>query len=342
MNISKALGVCLIGLCAAARTTSAGTLSVNAGDDLQAALNAAQPGDTILLQPGATFTGNFVLPAKWGSSYITIRSAADDSLLPGPGARMTPAFAAQLPKIRADRGPALATATGATYWRLQFLELLPVPGSLTANLLELGNTGREQSAMSMVAAHLVVDRCYIHGDAVQGQRRGIALNSADTQVVNSYFSDFKGVQQDTQAMAGWNGPGPFLIENNYIEAAGENIMFGGSDPSIQGLVPGDITIRRNLITKPMEWRSQSWTVKNLIELKNAERVLIDGNVIENNWAAGQSGAAVLMAPRNQKAPRPGRRSGTSLSRTTSSGTSAMASTSPATTTTTSVSRPKTS
>jgi Carbohydrate binding module (family 6) len=304
VNISKALGVCLIGFCAAARTTVAGTLSVNAGDDLQAALNAAQPGDTILLQPGATFTGNFVLPAKGGSSYITIRSAADDSLLPGPGARLTPAFAGQLPKIQADRGPALATATGATYWRLQFLELLPAPGSLTANLLELGNTGGAQSAMSMVAAHLVVDRCYIHGDAVQGQRRGIALNSAHTQVVNSYFSDFKGVQQDTQAVAGWNGPGPLLIENNYIEAAGENIMFGGGDPSIYGLVPGDITIRRNLITKPMEWRSQAWTVKNLIELKNAERVLIDGNVIENNWAAGQSGAAVLMSPRNQEGTAP--------------------------------------
>ena len=45
---------------------------------------------------------------------------------------------------------------------------------------------------------------------------------------------------------GWNGPGPFLIENNYLEAAGENVMFGGSDPSIANLVPSNITIRRNL------------------------------------------------------------------------------------------------
>jgi hypothetical protein len=279
-------------------------LIVNAGDDLQAALNAAQPGDTILLQPDATFTGSFVLPAKGGSSYITIRSAADDSLLPGPGARISPAFAGQLPKIQADKGPALATEPGATHWRLQFLELLPAPGALTANLVELGTTGDAQSAWSMVAAHFIVDRCYIHGDVVEGQRRGIALNSADTQVVNSYFSDFKGVQQDTQALAGWNGPGPFVIENNYIEAAGENIQFGGDDPNIQDLVPGDITIRRNLITKPMEWRWQSWTVKNLIELKNAERVLIDGNVIENTWAAGQTGAAIVMTPRNQQGTAP--------------------------------------
>src|SRR5262249_10415197 len=49
------------------------TISVSAGGDFQAALNTAQPGDTILLQAGATFTGNFVLPVKSGSSYITIR-----------------------------------------------------------------------------------------------------------------------------------------------------------------------------------------------------------------------------------------------------------------------------
>ena len=85
--------------------------------------------------------------------------------------------------------------------------------------------------------HLVIDRCYLHGDAGFGQRRGLALNSANTQIVNSHFSDFKGVNQDTQAIAGWNGPGPFLIENNYLEAAAENIMFGGTDPNIPNLVP---------------------------------------------------------------------------------------------------------
>ena len=64
----------------AAGYAHASTLTVNAGGDLQAALNAARPGDTILLQAGATFTGNFVLPVKSGSTTdITIRSSAADS-----------------------------------------------------------------------------------------------------------------------------------------------------------------------------------------------------------------------------------------------------------------------
>ncbi len=77
--------VCLAAALAAGRA-NASTLTVNAGVDLQAALNKAQPGDTILLQAGATFTGTFVLPAKSGSGAdITIRSSAADASLAGAG-----------------------------------------------------------------------------------------------------------------------------------------------------------------------------------------------------------------------------------------------------------------
>ncbi len=199
-------------------------------------------------------------------------------------------------------------------------------------------------------------------------------------------------------------PGPFRIINNQLEATGENILFGGVDPSVPNLVPTGIEVRRNTITKPLAWRNpvvgapaslsgsdagtggslsagthyfkvvalmetgplvahslasseaavsvsgsrsarltwsgvaganryriyrgtasggQSryletptsatsftysgageqwgapetsatvWTVKNLIELKNAQDVIFDGNIIENIWAAGQFGYAIV-------------------------------------------------
>jgi hypothetical protein len=45
--------------------------------------------------------------------------------------------------------------------------------------------------------------------------------------------------------------------------------------------------------------TQSWTVKNLIEFKNAQRVLVEGNLLEHNWADGQQGYSILCTPRNQ-------------------------------------------
>ena len=237
----------------ATRAAQAATLTVAAGGNLQAALNTAQPGDTILLQAGATFVGNFTLPAKSGATYITLRSSAPDSSLPPAGVRMDPRYASVLPKIKSpNTGSALVTATGAHHWRLQFLEFQANSGGI-GEIIRLGS-GSEVNAANQ-PRQLVLDRVYIHGDAKLGIRRGIALNSGETTIINSYFSDIKTVGQDSQAICGWNGPGPFRIENNYIEAAAENVMFGGATPAIQYLVPSNITIRRNHFTKKLGWRN---------------------------------------------------------------------------------------
>ena len=301
-RLAVLLSVCAFTFAGKARGA---TITVAAGGDLQAAINAAAPGDTILLPAGAVFTGNFTLPAKGGGAFITIRSGSPDTSLPAAGVRITPTYSGLLPKIRSDHnGAAFHTVAGASYWRLLFLEILPSESTSSANLLELGSADSTQSSLSQVPQHLVVDRCFIHGIDAWDQRRAIALNSGDTQIVNSYVSDIKGVNEDTQAIAGWNGPGPYLIENNYLEAAGENVLFGGSDPLIASLVPSNITLRRNLITKPLAWQTSSYTLKNLIELKNAQAVTVEGNTLENNWAAGQQGYSILMTPRNQDGTAP--------------------------------------
>jgi hypothetical protein len=279
------------------------TISVPAGGDLQGAIDRAQQGDTILLAAGATYTGVFVLPAKSGSGTITIRSSASDSVLPAAGVRVSPSDAGNLATVQGTVGaPAFSTEAGAHDYTLMFLQLTSTfTGS---DLLQLGDGSSAQSSLSGIPQNLTVDRCYLHGDPSNGQKRGIALNSGATTIENSYISDIKGADEDTQAIAGWNGPGPYTITNNYLEASGENVLFGGDDPFVAGLVPSDISITRNHIAKPVAWESQGWTVKNLVEMKNAQRVTIDGNLIENNWVAGQDGFGIVFTPRNQNGTAP--------------------------------------
>ena len=45
-------------------------------------------------------------------------------------------------------------------------------------------------------------------------------------------------------------------------------------------------------------------MKNLFELKNARNVVVDGNVLENNWTHAQTGYAVLFTVRNQDGTAP--------------------------------------
>jgi hypothetical protein len=276
----------------------AATRNVPAGGDLQAALNAAQPGDIITLAPGATYTGNFKLPVKNGDTYIVVRTGGSARDLVPAGTRVSPEQAPAFAKIKSgNTSPALSTMAGAHHWRIELIEF-QANAKGTGDIIVLGASS-SQTHLSQVPHDLILDRVYVHGDPVLGQKRGVALNSGATNIINSYIADIKAVGQDSQAIGGWNGTGPYLIENNYLEAAGENVMFGGSDPSIPDLVPSDITIRRNYFTKPLEWRNQKWQVKNAFELKNARRVLIEGNVFEHVWVAAQAGYAILFSTRNQ-------------------------------------------
>jgi hypothetical protein len=283
-------------------------LRVGPDDDLQAALNQAIPGDTIELQAGAEYFGRFVLPRKSGAAWITIRTSTPDAAFPAAGTRVAPEQAPLMARLEAVDAPALQAAPGAHHYRLIGLEFSPAPGGPAQVLVELGSSAFPDRD---VPHHLELQRCYLHGDPVAGARRGIALNSASTAVVDSYLSDFKAVGPDAQAIAGWSGPGPFLIRNNHLEGSGENILFGGADAPSPGRIPSDIVIEGNHFSKPLSWwpassafGGTSWTVKNLFELKDAKRVLVRGNVFENNWPGGQAGFAILFTVRNQDGTAP--------------------------------------
>jgi hypothetical protein len=225
--------------------------------------------------------------------------------LPAPGERVSPSFEGAMPDlVSPNSDPVLRAASGAHNFRLIGIELIAATGVNTSNLVRLGE-GDERDA-SLLPRDIIIDRCYIHGDDKTGLRRGIALNSARTAVIDSWIADCHLVGADSQAICGWNGPGPFKIVNNYLEAAGENVMFGGADPKIDGLIPSDIEFKRNHCFKPLKWKSghpdykgTKWSVKNLFELKNARRVLIEGNVFENSWLDAQTGYAILFKSVNQ-------------------------------------------
>ena len=265
-------------------------------DDLQDAVNSARPGDVLALKAGVVFKGSLTLPKKSEDGWITIRTNVPDGTFPGPGTRVSPSDARLMPVIESDAESAIQADAGAHHYRFIGIEIRPRAGDYVKNLIMLGAGA---NSVDDLPHHLVFERCYVHGDPQLGGRRGIALNARDTAIIDSYFSDFKGEGEDTQAISGWNGTGPFAIVNNYLQGAGENIIFGGADPDINNLVPSDIVIRDNYITKPVAWRNSQWTIKNLFELKNARRVLVEHNVMEYNWPQAQNGYAILITPRNQ-------------------------------------------
>ena len=283
--------------------SSARQVRVPAGADLQAAINDAQPGDELLLAPGATYFGNFWLPNKGGSSsWITIRTDLSDGAIGAPGTRMTPSRAASARLARIISPNIYSTITTdltAHHYRFTGVEIGATSSAAWVNaIVRLGDNTTAQYNAATTANNLVFDRTYIHGVSNLSTRRCVMLNSASTAIVDSWISDCHSNDGDSQAIIGWNGPGPFLIQNNYLEGGHEVILFGGGGMTTANASPSDITIKGNHITRPMSWKGV-WEAKNLIETKHARRVLIEGNVIENVWLDGQVGFAFVMKSENQ-------------------------------------------
>jgi hypothetical protein len=304
-------------------------INVSAGANLQTALNNAQCGDTIQLQAGATFSGQFTVPAKNCdiNHWIIIRTSSPDSALPAEGQRLTPCYAGvaslvgrpqyacanpqnvmakvQMP-TRGD-GP-FEFANGADYYRFVGLEVTR-PAGTPASARLMGGKG--------TADHIVVDRSWLHGALQDETSDGLNVNGmTNVAVVDSYFSDFHcisvtGTCTDAHAIAGGvsdTQDGPYKIQDNFLEASGEAIMFGGGAAT---LTPSDIQILSNHFWKPWQWmpgnpnfiggpNGKPFIVKNHLELKNAVRVLVEANLMENDWGGfSQSGYGILLTPKNQ-------------------------------------------
>jgi hypothetical protein len=311
-------------------------ITVNAGGNLQTALNNAHCGDVIELQAGATFTGRFTVPAKNCDSghWIIVRTSAPDSALPAEGQRATPCWAGvaslpgrpqyncanpsnvmakvQMPQATGD-GP-FFIASGANYYRFVGLEITRPAGIQGSGRLIMIPVSATSGG---TVDHFVVDRSWLHGNPQDETRTGVDLNGMGyAAIVDSYFSDFHciagtGTCTDAHAIGGGVGDtqdGPFKIQNNFLEASGEAVLFGGGSGTSS---PTDIQVLNNHFFKPWQWMpgnpnfiggpdGHPFIVKNHFELKNAVRVLVEANLMENVWGGfTQTGYAILLTPRNQ-------------------------------------------
>jgi hypothetical protein len=302
-------------------------IRVAAQANLFEAVDRAKCGDTLLLPAGASFEIR-ELPKKGCDDhhYITIRTDTPDSKLPAEGSRISPAWAgvASLPGRPAYAQPPGAAAklmatillhavpftTLGDHYRFIGIEWSSAPGAKTTKMIN--TTG---------ADHVIFDRNWFHPAEGVEMAKGVLMNgdSHFVAVVNSYFSNFNCVARsgsctDASALGGGVGAhgsdtqSTLKIYNNYLEASGENILFGGAGSEAN---PTDIEIRRNHLFKPTIWKEgepgytpapsgDPYIVKNNFELKNARRALIEANLFENSWGGfTQHGFSMLLTPRNQ-------------------------------------------
>ncbi len=238
------------------------SIPVPPSGDLQGAIDAANPGDEIVLTAGATYTGNYKLRNKGGTGWIRIRTSAMGQL-PRPGTRVGPGTAGLAKIVAAGVAPAFQTERGAHQYRLMGLEMtVPVGTQQNYGLVMYGD-GTE-TTVAELPSDIILDRVYIHGEVLCHCKRGVQMNGVRLSLVDSTVTEFHGLGQEAQAVAAWGAPGPLKIVNNELDGAGENILFGGAYAALPGVVQSDVEIRNNHLYKPPSWQSSvipapAWT-----------------------------------------------------------------------------------
>jgi hypothetical protein len=248
------------------------------GDNIQQALNNAEPFTVFGLVPDRYVVGTLTFPKPVTLRYqqLEARVTADT---------LMPVFASGGPQATIDG----TNAKGVILSGIAF---------------ETREDGAGETIIWKDAEDITMDRIRIVGGA-NGCKRAIRGNGRNITLTRSHIANIWAPGQDSQAFCAWDGAGPYTLTDNYLEAASENVMFGGADSQSAERIPADILIEGNTFTKRLEWKpvppakESGKVVKNLLELKSAKRVTIRGNTFERSWTDAQTGYALSFKSVNQ-------------------------------------------
>lgn len=265
---------------------SKNVIKLKVGDNVQAAFDTiSKTGGTLMFAPGVHKADLEAVERPLDAPLVAFTS--DTTNVPAPSKRITPDFLPGLAQLQVTRTDHEAFTARNKSRNVAFVNIAfgpPVyPGRTT---VVLGGDQNETKTREDVPSTFLFDRVYMYGSPTKGAHRGIQAHCDGLKVCGCYFKDFFEIARDSQAVGGFNGTRNIVLENSFFEASGENVMWGGSDSASPDMSPQDIVMKGCTLSKNFSWMSLPTqpSIKALLETKNVKRFLVDGCVLEQNWA----------------------------------------------------------
>jgi hypothetical protein len=135
--------------------------------------------------------------------------------------------------------------------------------AMTSRLVQISdNTTGGPTQLSHLPRFIVIDRCIVRYTGPRGnlgvtsgpfnQVGGVHMNGTYLAVLHSHVGQFYAEGSDCQAISATTSQGPWAVLGNYLSGWSQNMLIGGSDPSIPHLVPEHIDMRYNECEQPIE------------------------------------------------------------------------------------------
>ena len=270
------------------------------GAALQAAIDEASAGATLVLDAGKIYEGRIVIRPKPGASAerrltITTRGWTDKGR--GWDGLVTPA---DKPRMAVLRGAARQNAViyipggeNAGHVSLFGLAFEAIPPAGQGDIIRVG--AGDETSPATLPQNVTIRQVLIQGDRQFGQKRGIAANGQDLVVEQIWCEEVFIAGQDAQCIGAWNGGKRVRVRHAYLAAGAENLIVGGEPIASAEMQPEDWVIEDVILHKPLRWREdgRNRQVKNLLEFKQGRNITVRRVLAVNNWDAAQDGTGLL-------------------------------------------------
>jgi hypothetical protein len=181
-------------------------------------------------------------------------------------------------------------------------------------LISIGHNDGTQTTTAQAPNVIGIMYSYIHGfdngfpgtvgAVTTAIRHTVHMACKNCWVQYNYWDQLRSVGNESHCIITDNGPGPILINRNYMECGSHDLFIsGGSVETIPGLVTSDVEIDQNMLSRSMTYcpvtagnpgGSSGTNVKASVETKSSARVLLAFNYMQNVCVDGQAGFAILI------------------------------------------------
>lgn len=250
------------------------------------------------------------LPDRGTSGYILVRA---QNFAVSQGTRVVAADFATVPAIN-------ATAAATSFICDQsaqgyYFRGVPFINTYTSTNTQFGLLHFRNNVLTQPSeqpTRMIVEQCWLNGNWDTGLlhkcQKVLRLDGEYMKVIKSRLEGCAGGGLETQAIGAINGLGKYLIDDNFLEAATENLLWGGGDGTMGNReYNADVMVRRCHLFKRLDWMGvNNQTVastKNFYEIKNGFRHVIEGCEGENHDGNAQQHDLVFNAkPQSSAGP----------------------------------------
>jgi hypothetical protein len=256
-------------------------------------------GGVIKIPKGTVMSGTVVLPERNFSDYVTIMS---DGVMPDIRNRIANT-SPELATVSAPTTNAIPVTVGKRAHHVRFIgiKVTVAAGVNTYYGFHVGDHDGTQDTTAEQAHDIIFQHCVVDSPDDSMMTHGMLVDGKRVSVLSSWIGNVKYNSGDATGITSYTGEGLHVYQNDFIEAAGECYITGGTTNAMK-VTPSGVEFRRCYFTKRASWTTAQYNMKNHFETKMGRNIYVESSVMRYQKNNDQFYSIVLKSSNSGDSP----------------------------------------